>query len=430
VSGEAVGFPLAPVALLGGMAVAGAGIVVAAVVLPGSMAARAIRSFVDSRVEAAQREAEIAKARLEDWRRGVATQASLQAEEAQRMEVFSRAVERLAAGEMTGPRKKERAEASSVRALMAPPGTSEDVAAVAAVLSDVGAVLAALAKTQPSRDDSPVSLLHDRKRNLELRLGRGEPILAEEANAFRSLVYATLKDHRESEERRSRHRAELLVRAGIVLGEALRIREFTIDAGVRSDIEPAISELAAMPGADRLSGVRLDAIEAHIAAVKKRAESALEEAAARRVLEESVTRHLSTFGYEVLQEFAAGTLGEPRRAKLSVPGGEQVWVTLQENGALAFRLVHEGRSAGTSVMEHFLPEFKRQESKWCADLKRLFSCLAGDGFPYEIRFERPVPDGGVQVVYVEDAGGWETERIEKAPARRAKAKMKLRREPE
>jgi hypothetical protein len=278
-------------------------------------------------------------------------------------------------------------------------------------------LLDSLGKALEGGGKSPLTLLHGRRRSLEERLRGGERVFGDEVKAFHSLVTGTLRDFRESEERHVRRRAELLARVEVVLDSALKVRELAVDPVLRGEVEPVLNELRLLPATDRLSASRLDALETHLGSVKQRAESALEELAARRVLEESVIRHLGEFGYEVLEDFGATSLQEPGRARLRVPGGEQVWVTLQVNGALGFRLVHEDRVGVVSVVEHFLPEFRRQEEKWCADLKRLFSCLAGDGFPYEIRFERTVPEGGVKavsiaegevpVVYWEFADEWE-----------------------
>jgi hypothetical protein len=426
-SGEAVGFPLGAVAVAGGAAVLGAGVVVAAVVVPGSLAARAIRSFVDGRVEAAEREAERERARMEDWRRGVEAQGRRQGEEANRIEALMEAGRRLAMSEMAGPSAVKQEDASGVQGLIAPRETLREAEGVVAALGEIGALLDGLGKVLVGGSESPLPLLHERRRNFEERLGRGERVFGDEVRTFRALVIATLEGFRESEERRAKHRAQLLARVDKIFGDALRVSELAADAGLHGEVEPVLNELRLMPGTDRLSASRLDAVETHLEGARQRAVAAVEELAARRVLEEAVIRHLGEFGYEVLEGFAAGTLEEPRRARLQVPGGEQVWITLQASGALAFRLVHEERGAGSSVIGHFLPEFKRQEGRWCADLKRLFSCLTGDGFPYEIRFERAVPEGGVQVVYVEVAEGWERGEARRAPGRRGPAKAQQRR---
>ena len=134
--------------------------------------------------------------------------------------------------------------------------------------------------------------------------------------------------------------------------------------------------------------------------------------AAWKTLATTVERSFTKMGYSVETPFPVGAHG-PSIAKMRMPGGGLIRLTLQSDGKLAFKMLHETSLSG-AINADGLGSFRCREQKWCSDVKHLFRELVEEGFQYNIQFERAVPDANSEVVVVEDANDWEADGKETA----------------
>jgi len=69
---------------------------------------------------------------------------------------------------------------------------------------------------------------------------------------------------------------------------------------------------------------------------------------------------------------------------------------------MGFQLSHETRTMIEKTLSgEALSFFRQQEARWCSDMKELISRLVKDGVPYQVQFERDVPDESIPVVVME-----------------------------
>jgi len=130
-------------------------------------------------------------------------------------------------------------------------------------------------------------------------------------------------------------------------------------------------------------------------------------AAQRRGVAEAVTRILAEMGYEPLDDFAFERDTPMAVASMRIPGGEIVRAALHRQRKLAFEVVHE-RSTGANTEDPLTSaeriHLRRQEQKWCADMREMFRRLMEEGFQYNVAFEQDLKDEAVKVVVVESPG--------------------------
>ena len=91
-------------------------------------------------------------------------------------------------------------------------------------------------------------------------------------------------------------------------------------------------------------------------------------------------------GYMVVDPFTPAAVDTPAMGLWRLPDSGQVRVALEPDGRFAAKLDSESGA---------------EEGKWCADARELLRRLAADGVPYEIVFERRLPE--IPVVALETA---------------------------
>jgi hypothetical protein len=116
-------------------------------------------------------------------------------------------------------------------------------------------------------------------------------------------------------------------------------------------------------------------------------------------LAEALLRNLRDLDYEVLTDFRP-ELGEaPANARVRIPGGEQVTITMATDARLSFALQHErAQDDGAELTPAEIAFAKTQEVRWCRDLAKVTSNLVAEGFDSTVTFERKVHAQGLPVV--------------------------------
>lgn len=393
-SGEAVLVPVIPVAavmaaaplVLLGVGAAGATVVVA----------RGVQRLIAQRVEAARAQMELEKqqraarwtARLTEHQAGAALARDQAAGRAAERELAQQGLRQVTARQAEAP-------AATGFGLRAGAATANVAPALAAKLAE----LADLFETLPAGlRDSPVGRRLERqaRRWWESSSAAGPaPVTLAEIEALRDTVQRTLAHHREG-----------LARAETLLEAALFLLHLAGDqpelAALVQRLDAALAQGDIAPASLTLVEQRLDALQQDIARTV-----ALD--SLRPALQEAALRHLRALGYAVLADFTATAGDAPARARLQIPGGEQLEMAVQADGRLGFRVCHERAEpspAPLSAAEKAL--LRRQEARWCGDVRQLLRGLAAEGFALHLSFERKIPDPAIQIAVLETPADWES----------------------
>lgn len=201
---------------------------------------------------------------------------------------------------------------------------------------------------------------------------------------------------------------ELVARAESLLEESLlfvHLGTSQTDAAV--EIRQRLTTLLT---AGSVSADALDTIEQQLADVRQETESVMAQDAYRPVLVQALTRHMTNMKYSIVKPFSVSADGRQiATATLRIPGGEQVGITLQPDGSLAFEFRHERHNADHRALDEAEQQFARQqEARLCRDLDRVVHQLVADGFSCEVAFEREIPTHAISVVQMEKPSDWQT----------------------
>lgn len=121
-------------------------------------------------------------------------------------------------------------------------------------------------------------------------------------------------------------------------------------------------------------------------------------------LVERVTHHLQMMGYTPTKAFTAKGQRIRRDAEFALPDGDRLQIALQPDLRMAFQLSHEAHTVVEKTLSgDALSFFRQQEARWCRDMKELIKRLMKDGVPYEVQFEREIPESAIPLVVYETA---------------------------
>ncbi len=409
-SGEAVGSPLGLFALPAAAVAIGAGAVIGAAVVPGSLAARAIKALIDRRVEVARLEIVAERERVAAWATYAANQQLQQEQQAEMFRAFARAADTLALLELREPTAGPVDRGATGRAFTGADALTTHAARgrderTPRLLKEIAATLDQFATDLAPWPDSPHPRLVSYKNQLLERTRDGSAITFEEVETFQKMIVSTLRDYHESQKRIARKRTESAARVQSLLDDALAQLRLAVTPAQHADVAALIQKLGSAMDPKAPPAGRLDFIERQLSGFKSDIGRSIEHESARTALVEAIERHLSELDYEIIERFAGTTGSESSLcARMRVPGGEQVKITLNPNGRIAFQLSHE--TAIGEIAGHFLSHFRAQEQRWCADLQELFRRLVAEGFSYGVTFERAVPEQSVQLVKIDTADEW------------------------
>ena len=370
----------------------------------GVVLTRGVMQIVQRQVEAARERAEEERARIAEWQRFERRQAEAMEALKRRHEAVAALQRQLLAGGLdAGPAPPPPAGSGMPRAEGYRPRVDEgarDRAALATALGGLSEAIAALPREVLAYPDAPFERLRQQVALRLRELSLGQPLERAAFETLKRTVEDTTRsflgrlagEQSEREARRSRIQAALdrLLLLGRLAPEA------------EKELDPIRQALMRSADAGDLPAGELARAEQRLDAVDRRVAEALAKAALRPALAEAVLRHLGEMEYEVLTPFP-GDLGDaPASARVGVPGGEQVAITLEPSGRLRFAFEHErvGAAAGPLTPEE-TAFAKAQERRWCSDLNALVSRLVKEGFASTITVDRKMAEARIPVVHWE-----------------------------
>ncbi len=406
-SGEAILTPAPAIATAAVLAAAPMALLAVGTLGTSVLLAKGVRVLIDQRVEAARKQMETEKRqRAERW---AAQLAQHQAGEAlARDRAAGRAAERQLAQQGLREVRARQADAPTAAGFGALAGVATDAAdpAIAERLDEVIDLLEALpVELQESKVGQRLERQAQGWRE-QSSAARPAPVTLEEIDALRDTVQRTRDHHRERLEQEAADRAQRLQRAETLLEDALFFHHL---AGGQPELATLVQRLDAALAQREIAPASLALLEQRIDALKQDIARTVALDSLRPALREATLRHLRALGYAVLADFPATATDAPARAVLRVPEGEQIEVAVHPDGRLAFRLRHErAEPSSTLLTDAEQALLRRQEVRWCGDMRTLLRGLAAEGFALSLTFERAIPDRSIQIAVLETPAEWDT----------------------
>ncbi|OQX17690.1 MAG: hypothetical protein BWK76_09905 [Desulfobulbaceae bacterium A2] len=369
---------------------------VGAVLLPVGLALTLVGGLVDKQVEAARRQAEEDARRQAAWR-------ERQAEQDRRLcawrqsveEAHGRAAALLAQG-LAGPRGEVAVAAPAARSRWTTSRPQRDRQAVAAEvvrqLDGLDAFLAELPREFRQEGHSPYLRLMELVASYRQRLGRGEIPLPEEVLGCQETIARTCAEYLGGQQRRAQRRESQRQRLHDLLADALYSFHLDRHAARKTELSGLRDALMRLVAADEPEAAQVELIERRLRVLRAELENDVASRALRQTLAVRVGHHLTTMGYGEVSGFGAMEGQGMARAVMTIPGGELLDIAIQPNNQLAFRVRRD-----EGAVHRVSGSFRAQEGRWCQDLARLVASLGEDGFGYEVKLERPVPESVAQV---------------------------------
>ena len=258
----------------------------------------------------------------------------------------------------------------------------------------------------------PWGLLERQRQTTASRLASGDRVEEEDITGLRDAYRRTLAAYLETV--RARRAWEEATRARIeaaldtVLFAEHVISRFDAEMAMHAvELDMLRGRLTALCAAEVTNIEELGLIERRLETLRGDIDRDTIIAAQRRGVAEAVTRILSEMGYAPIDDFAFERDTPMAVASLRIPGGEIVRAALHRNRRIAFEVVHErpvGAESGDPLTSSEQLHLRRQEQKWCADMREMFRRLMEEGFQYRVAFEQELKQDMVKVVIVEAPG--------------------------
>ena len=257
----------------------------------------------------------------------------------------------------------------------------------------------------------PWGLLERQRQAMAGRLASGDRVEAEDAAGLREAYQRTLAAFVAAARARRDWQAALHARLEAALDTVLFaehvISRFDAEMAVHAvELETLRGRLTTLCMAAEVNAGELGMIERRLETLRGEIDRDTIVAAQRRGAAEAVARILVEMGYEPIDDFAFERDTPMAVASLRIPGGEIVRAALHRNRRIAFEVVHERPAgAGTDgpLTSSEQVHLRRQEQKWCADMREMFRRLVEEGFPYRVVFEQELKQEMVKIVVVESA---------------------------
>ena len=180
-----------------------------------------------------------------------------------------------------------------------------------------------------------------------------------------------------------------------LLHGALQCQELALDSAHSRDVELLISLMISRLHEGVISAGDIELFKNKLSQIKAAQRELMAQRALLQVTRERTQFQLQELGYHFVT-------GKDEIDFWQIPGGEQLSVRFQDNGALAFQVSHERHhESDVPMSEQEIDHLRVQEKRWCADLKLLVSRLEADGLTLDLKFERELPAGDIPVVVVE-----------------------------
>lgn len=399
-SGEAVvvSVPIAAVAVAGPVLLAGAAIAGTAVVgvLAVKGVAAGVSAVIEQQAREARRRAEEERVRMAEWRAFEQRQQQAMAEARARHDAIAKMQQRLLTVQLREPAEAVAPIPSSARRaqgyVLPRPQVAARRAAISAALTEIAAALDAVPENLRRHDASPIPSLQQQVARYRRRLeNEQEPPDQSRTEVLRQTAEQSIGAFLERLAAERDERGRRVERAEAALKLLLVLEQLPRPAG--EPLQTARQALLhAMEHSD-ISAETLAQIEQRLQAASQEAAERLATAAVRPALAESLLRHLTAMGYQVLEAFPDARLDgdaeQTAKARVRIPGGEQVAIQLDVDARLRFNLLHEREQlVSTPLRRDEIDHLRAQEQRWCHDLKDLIARLVADGFDSQIQLEQ------------------------------------------
>ena len=358
------------------------------------------------------------KAELLEWRELQQRQRETNARAAELEEEMVASEQRLAALEL-GNVEKRSAESGQdaspyrlARAQMQLGGQRLSPGETDALLDELGEMFQTAPDAFRTAPGDPWGLLERQRQTMAGRVASGERVEGEDIAGLRDAYHRTLaafaaaararRDWDESMRKRIEAALDTLLFAEHV------ISRFDAEMAVHAvELDTLRARLTALCAAEPMNAGELGLIERRLETLRGDIDRDTIAAAQRRGVAEAVTRILGEMGYESIDDFVFERDTPMAVASMRIPGGEIVRAALHRRRQIAFEVVHERPGGSLADDPLTTPErihLRRQEQKWCADMREMFRRLVGEGFQYRVAFEQELKEELVKVVVVESAG--------------------------
>lgn len=388
-SGEAV--VITAVASPVGLAVVAAA---AAVVVAGSLAAKAIEEERRRREAEAWQQHQQAIARLDSLRKHRQRQ---QDEEQQRTRYEQLLLRLSACQEPATP-----AQDVAVQGYLSPDDNQR-------VLLEELEAIAADAPPELQGPDQPVGRLQARLARLRQHYEQGKSLQHEALITLQATLESTIRLQLQQQETREAMQQAMLEKAEALLQQVMHYSHLAADESQASELASLQGHIEQWLQGDDRSPATLDVLASKMEELKATIDALNQARDTREVLRQRMHVHLQDMGYTWLEDEGHG------RSLWRIPGGERVSIALQDDFRIGFQLQHErsdALAAGEELAHEEARFLRKQETRWCGDLKQLIRQLVADGFQYSLQFERELPQDAIPVVVVDDAASWEREAAE------------------
>lgn len=380
--------------------------------------AASVKRIVDDCVTRSIEHRNRRKAELLEWQALRERQRAANALAAELEEAVVASEQRLAALELENARRRPAGAGQETplhllaRAHMQLGGQRLSPGHAAALLEELGAMFLTAPDAFRTAAGDPWELLERQRQGMIRRLASGDGVEAEDITGLRDAYHRTLAAFvSAARARRDWHeavRARIEAALDTVLFAEHVISRFDAEMAVHAaELDILRGRLTALCSADEADAEELGMLERRLETLRGEIDRDAIAAAQRRGAAEAVTRILGEMGYEPIDDFVFERDTPMAVASMRIPGGEIVRAALHRRRQLAFEVVHErsvGQDAEAPLTTAELVRLRRQEQKWCSDMREMFRRLVEEGFQYRVAFEQELKHETVKVVVVESPG--------------------------
>ncbi len=361
--------------------------------------AGAVDQAIDARKDAARRQAEMEREQIRAWQDFQLQQGTQQQHLRRSHEALRQAHQQLLSVGLS---------AAASRNLGGP--TSEGFVGDAAAKDHHSHTGDLLHRIATELDELPAELYRDerlpfkRLRGHLRRLQQASAPTRDEIYSLRETLKRTLADSIERIAREAEQHEILFDKAKRLLTEILQTRALCRDQKHDADLEKMQRQLTTQMRDKRVSLAAMDIFFTRFQTLRDAVHHDINQVEMGEFLLQRVTHHLTTMGYARLDSNTTDQPGRRHDAEFALPQGDRLRVALQPDLRMAFQLTHETETVLEKALTgEALEFFRQQEARWCRDMKELIRRLVKDGVPYEVQFEREMPQESIPIVVVETA---------------------------
>ena len=359
--------------------------------------ADAVEATVAARKQAAQRKAEAQLERIQAWQDFQSRQQQTQVQLRLSREAVHQAQQQLINSGLQ--QAATRVHSRAVAEGFVEQGGMLSGERAAGLMADIERQLVSLPAELFNDERLPFARLRSQLQRMQQATTAGT---IDEVSALGSMLQRSFADYIQRADQEVEQQRKQVAGAEQLLTRIIETRELSLDDEDAAALQRLQQKLTALLAEQQASPAALDVINNRFTSLRNRVERSVAEDEMNDYLAERVTCHLNAMGYVTHSAFSAKQPGRRRDAEFVLPDGDRLRVALQADLKMGFQLSHETRTMVEKTLSgEALGFFRQQEARWCRDMKELIRRLIKDGVPYQVQFERGVPDESIPVVVME-----------------------------